>query len=300
VRPSTEEALVFFDFSLLRPRLLALLAATALSISLAACGDDDDEGGEGEAQTLRITVADKGKGQSTLEAPTSAEPGPVEITLENRGKRLHDAQLFRVAGGQTAAQTIGALGRALQAGAPLPDWLTYAGGVQATEAGASQTVTQALEPGTYYIGDIEGTSGPPEPSTVPKIVVSGEAADSELPESESTVRAFEYGFEAQGLTAGRNQVLFENAGAEPHHLEAFPLLAGRTIEDVKAFVKTEKGKPPVDFEQETVTTILEGGTSQLVTLDLEPGRYALLCFVSDRQGGPPHAVKGMVSEGEVE
>ena len=281
-------------------RILVLLLGLG-ALGPAACGDDDDDGGgEGEAQALRITVADKGKGQSTLVAPTSAEPGLVEITLENRGKRLHDAQLFRVAGGQTAAETIGALGRVLQAGAPLPDWLTYAGGVQATEAGASQTVTQALDPGTYYIGDIEGTSGPPEPSTVPQIVVSGEAGDSELPESESTVRAFEYGFEAEGLTAGRNQVLFENTGGEPHHLEAFPLLEGSTIADVKAFVKTEKGKPPVNLDQETVTTILEGGTSQLVTLDLEPGRYALLCFISDRQGGPPHAVKGMVSEANVE
>jgi hypothetical protein len=280
-------------------RILAVLLALG-ALGLAACGDDDDDGGgEGEAQALRITVADKGKGQSTLEAPTSANAGLVDITLENRGKRLHDAQLFRVAGGQTAAETIGALGQALQAGAPLPDWLTYAGGVQATEAGASQTVTQALEPGTYYVGDIEGTSGPPEPSTVPKIVVSGEAGDSELPESESTVRAFEYGFEAEGLTAGRNQVLFENTGGEPHHLEAFPLLAGSTIEDVRAFVKTEKGKPPVNFDQPTVTTILEGGTSQLVTLDMDPGKYALLCFVSDRQGGPPHAVKGMVSQAEV-
>jgi hypothetical protein len=135
---------------------------------------------------------------------------------------------------------------------------------------------------------------------VPKIVVSGEASDSELPESESTVRAFEYGFEAESLKPGRNQVLFENDGDEPHHVEAFPLLAGSTIEDVKAFVKTEKGKPPVNFDQATVTTILEGGTSQLVTLDMEPGKYALLCFVSDRQGGPPHAVKGMVSPASVE
>jgi hypothetical protein len=46
--------------------------------------------------------------------------------------------------------------------------------------------------------------------------------------------------------------------------------------------------------------VIEGGESQLVTADLEPGRYALLCFISDRQGGPPHAVKGMVDELEIE
>jgi hypothetical protein len=283
------------------PSLLALLVAAA---ALAAgCGDDDDDGEDGggaEAQALAITVADKGKNQSTLKAPTSADAGLVEITLENRGKRLHDAQLFRVAGGQTAAETLAALGKSLQAGAPLPGWLTYAGGVQATKGGGSETVTQALEAGTYYVGDIEGTSGPPNPSTVPRIVVSGEVGDAELPETDATASAFEYGFEAEGLKSGKNLVLFENSGDEPHHLEAFPLLPGRTIEDVKAFVKTEKGKPPVNFNQEVVTTILEGGTSQLVNLELEPGKYALLCFISDREGGPPHAVKGMVSEANVE
>jgi hypothetical protein len=289
--------LVFID--LLRPRLLALLAATALSISLVACGDDDEDGEGAEAQQLTITVNDKGKGQSTLRAPDTAQAGVVEMTLQNRGKRPHDAQLFRVAGGQTAAQTIAALGRALEGGAALPGWLTYAGGVRPTEAGGSQTATQVLEPGTYYVGDVEGTSGPPDPKAVPKIVVSGELGDAELPEADATVTAVDYDFRAEGLEAGENTILFENAGAQPHHLEAFPILEGKTIEDVEEFAKTEKGKPPVDFEGEAGTTVLEGGTSQLVTLDLKQGDYALLCFISDRQGGPPHVAKGMIAEAQV-
>jgi hypothetical protein len=37
----------------------------------------------------------------------------------------------------------------------------------------------------------------------------------------------------------------------------------------------------------------------VLTLDLKPGRYALLCVVPDRRGGPPHALKGMISEAVV-
>ena len=37
-----------------------------------------------------------------------------------------------------------------------------------------------------------------------------------------------------------------------------------------------------------------------ITLDLKPGRYAFYCFVSDREGGKPHALKGMVEEFKVE
>ena len=46
--------------------------------------------------------------------------------------------------------------------------------------------------------------------------------------------------------------------------------------------------------------MLEGGTSQVVTANLEPGKYAFFCFISDKAGGPPHVVKGMVSEVNVE
>lgn len=36
---------------------------------------------------------------------------------------------------------------------------------------------------------------------------------------------------------------------------------------------------------------------QITELDLaRKGKYALLCFVSDRKGGPPHVAKGMVAE----
>ncbi len=45
---------------------------------------------------------------------------------------------------------------------------------------------------------------------------------------------------------------------------------------------------------------MDGGRAELVTANLEPGSYAFFCFVSDKQtGGPPHVVKGMVSEVEV-
>jgi hypothetical protein len=43
--------------------------------------------------------------------------------------------------------------------------------------------------------------------------------------------------------------------------------------------------------------VAEGGLKQVVELELpKAGKYALICFVADRRGGPPHAAKGMVSE----
>lgn len=48
------------------------------------------------------------------------------------------------------------------------------------------------------------------------------------------------------------------------------------------------------------TTVLDGGAKQVTQLELaKPGKYALLCFIQDRAGGPPHIAKGMIAEVDV-
>ena len=55
--------------------------------------------------------------------------------------------------------------------------------------------------------------------------------------------------------------------------------------------------PPLDFAHVAYTARIDGGSKQITELDLDkPGKYALLCFVSDRKGGPPHVAQGMVAE----
>lgn len=278
------------------PSLLVALLSTAALIT--ACGDDDDGGGGGsDAQQLTFVIGEKG-GKPSIEAPESAEAGIAEITLQNDGEQEHSLDLIRAEGDHSAAEVVRALGGAFE-GKPIPDWFHAAGGAPTAKTGASETVTQELKPGTYFVFDTTGSEGPPGPADVPSFEVTGEVADAELPEADATVKAFEYGFEAEGLTAGETTILFENAGAQPHHLLAAPIAKGKTFADVEAFLENEQGPPPVDEENEVGTAVLDGGESQVVTLDLKPGNYALLCFISDREGGPPHAFKGMVVEAEV-
>ncbi len=83
---------------------------------------------------------------------------------------------------------------------------------------------------------------------------------------------------------------------------AFPYNKGTTLADVKKAFKEQgepSGPPPLDFENITGTAVLEGGTKQVAELELKRGKYALVCFVSDRKGGPPHVAKGMVVEATV-
>lgn len=276
--------------SSLTSRFPTVFAIAGLAVALlAGCGDED-------AQTLAFTLSGDGKA-SKFSGPTSAEPGLAEITLRNDGGQEGDLQLIRIEGDRSAQEIANALGDAVQ-GKPLPDWFFAAGGTGLTAPGESQTVKQVLMPGTYYAFNTE-SNGPPDPKSALVLDVEGEASDDQV-EADATISAFEYGFEGEGLTSGSTEIAFENSGTQPHHIVYAPLSGDATAADVNRFLKTEKGKPPFEDKDVHSTAAVEGGESQLVTLDLKPGRYVLLCFISDRQGGPPHAFKGMVEEVEVE
>lgn len=281
-------------------RLALSVAAVAAAVAAAGCGGDDEEAAEEpaaqEPQQISIGVSEQGD-QATLEAPGSVEAGLAEITLENSGEGPHDAQLIRTEGDHSAEETVEAVLGA-QRGEPLPEWLFAGGGVGTTPPGETRSATQTLEPGTYYVLDTEGRGQPSDP---PAMEVTGEAADASVPaDAPATVTASEYAFETQGLSPDAAEVTFENAGEQPHHIVAAPLEQGATIEDVEAFAREESGPPPVDLERTISTAVVEGGDTQVVDLEFEQGNYALLCFISDREGGPPHVAQGMIAEAEVE
>jgi plastocyanin len=275
---------------------LALAGAATLglaTVGLAACGGDD-----GGTQTVTLTATGSGK-DVTIEAPDSADPGLAEITLDNGTDEPVDAQLLRVEGEHTPAEVIQAFAATFD-GKPIADWLYAGGGVGTVGPNATSTVTEDLEPGTYYVVNTEA-GGRPDPSTLPAFEVAGEASEDELPGTDVTVRAVDYGFEATGLASGENEITFENAGAQPHHILAAPVVPGTTVKSATAFLLSGEGQPVVQEEGSDGTAVIEGGDSQNATLTLqEPGEYVLYCFISDRQGGPPHVVKGMVDKVTVE
>lgn len=266
-----------------------LCAALALIVvALAACGEESD-------QELAFELTGSGK-SAKFTAPESADAGKVEISFTNGSDTPSDMQLIRVQGDRTPEEVVEGLGKASQ-GKPFPDWFFAGGGAATLRPGKSATVTQVLAPGTYYA--LSTARGGPDPGSLASVEVSGDESDEEL-EADATVTASEYQFEADGLKAGENEIDFRNAGAQPHHLLISKLIGDATAEDVEKAIKSNGGRPPIEERGGFATAVVEGGESQLVDFDLKPGRYALYCFISDRQGGPPHALKGMVDEVEVE
>lgn len=281
-------------------RFPALLAASMLCLVPAACGSDDDSADSGSkeaAETTAVTfeATEPSKGKVVFDGPQTVPAGLTEITLKNSGKGLHDAQIFRVEGDRTADEVLSKVIDP-EGDAPLPDWIVGGGGVGGVAPGKSATVTEVLEPGTHYV--LDGAQG-----GIVKLEVTGESTTAQLPETEAKVAARDYGFEASGIEPGANRVKFENIGKQPHHVVAMPLVEGSTIADAKKFLTSKsepQGPPPVDFEKGVSTAVIDGGQAQVAELDFQKGKYALVCFIVNRGGSPPHAVLGMVDEIDVQ
>jgi hypothetical protein len=278
-------------------RSAAVLAIAAVGgVVLASCGGDDDDAAS-DPNSLQVT-ASGGKADMSFEVDVAELPaGATEIELVNDSKVEIDGQLIYTADEHSDDEVIAEYGKAQQ-GEPFAEWFEAGGGPGATPPGESSTVTQELQTGNYYV---VGSSGGPPTTPLARIELTDDG-DAELPEADETVEAADYSFSGE-LTAGPNSLLLENNGEEWHHFLAARLLDGSTIEDARKFFETEEGPPPFELganqSGEVQSTVLEGGASQIVNADLVAGTYAFYCFVSDKEGGPPHVVEGMVSEVEV-
>jgi len=279
-------------------RALPTAVMVGAALAVAGCGDDEDskESSDAPAGPASLMIEATGSGKNLkLSAPKTAEAGLTKITLKNGTDKPRTLQLIRVDEGHTAQEGLKAGNAWGSDGKPLPAWAHAAGGVTPTEPGASGSSTQQLPPGKYAAVDLDA-----EPPPTAFFEVTGEPSDAQLPAPAARIDATEYAFTASGLKAGKQQVLIDNKGAEPHFVAATPIKDGKTLADVKKFLRTEKGEPPIDEKSGTATPVLDGKESQVVDLELKAGNYALLCFVPDRKGGPPHVVKGMISDATVE
>ncbi len=235
--------------------------------------------------TLTITVAGD-TSKPRYRAPRTVRGGLVEIRLRNDSDVPHKAQLWRITGGHTVKQ-------ALRIRHPQPDWLRTAGGVSFTAPRSTSRSLQALPAGRYYVASTLDA-----PGTVAAFTVTAPDGAPQPPRAPARIEAIDYSFRVSGLRAGRNSVDFDNTGAAPHHAFLVPMRAGATLAEVKRFFNTTSstGPPPVDAEGTRETVVLEGGARQVTELDLDAARYALICIVRSREGGPRHIELGMINE----
>ena len=214
--------------------------------------------------------------------------------LDNRFRAEANLQLVRVTGKHSTDEVLDGVKKA-RAEEPVPAWFFVTGGVGEVQPGKSAQVEQVLAPGSYFALDTEG-EGPPAHKVVVSFEVTGKPSGEELSAADGKVTATEYSFKTTGLHAGPGEILFENAGKEPHNLIVSEVLKGNDVKDVERYFNSGGGLAPLSSEIHRVTAVIEGGESQVVPFDFKAGTYVFMCFVSDRKGGKQHALKGMIDE----
>jgi len=107
-----------------------------------------------------------------------------------------------------------------------------------------------------------------------------------------TVVARDFAFQVQDeVPAGLVTFQLQNRGASLHHMAIMKLDEGKTLQDLFAAFQAG-GAPPAWAHDMGGPNAADPGSDANATLMLEPGSYALLCFV-DIPDHVPHLMKGM-------
>lgn len=293
-----------------------LVAVAAL---LAACGDDDSTTSAGsgtattaakaenasvEAPTYTITTHED-SGKYSFDVPASMKGGVVHLVLDNStGKEAHDFQLAIASPGHTLDEALKQVGSDT---VPLEDWMKAAGGVGSAPPGQKAEATIDLPAGTYWYFctmSNEKTGASHALNGMAGTLTLTGSSGADMPKADSTIAASEFKFDASGLHAGANAVEWRNDGQQLHMAILAPMAPGATIDQIKAAMAAgpngPSGPPPFDMEKSVELAVIGHGQSEVVPLQLEAGKYVMLCFMPNYgTAGPPHAAMGMVQEVDI-
>lgn len=277
-----------------------LLAAAAL---LVGC-DAEDEAGRSRALSDSPTEVTLVATDYAFDSPDTLASGWTTFRLANRGGQPHMAQLVRLSPGTSVDEYLAAYARAFRTAGTRPESGRRLGGPTVAAPGATTNATVYLEPGQYVWMCLFNL-----PDGVPHVVGHGMAApfvvqgaDSTRarrePEPDVVIRMTDYRFDVSGpLLSGRQVIRVENVGVESHEVSMMKLAAGKTIEDLKAWISRPTGALPTEsggIEGGGVTSLARGATAYF-EIDLTPGEYVLLCFVT-APDGRPHIDHGMIQQ----
>lgn len=122
---------------------------------------------------------------------------------------------------------------------------------------------------------------------------AGQAALAHAPHV-LTVIAGDYSFDAPAeAPAGLTAIRLVNRGPSLHHIQLMRLEEGKTLADFLAALKG--GHPPTWAVPAGGPAPPEVGDTSTTIEALQPGNYALVCFIPARDG-MPHVMKGMSRE----
>jgi len=247
-------------------------------------------------------------------APPVVTGGVVNLTFQNAGKERHEALIVKV-GDTPKDRVIADLDTFVKTpGQPIAPYLGFNGGVGTLNKGAEAKTSLTLPAGRYAIvctlTDLDSVPGKlvPQGAIAPPLYTKGMYTPltvkgddgASLPPGDGTLVATDYAFKLSPFTAGPHTYVFRNESpAQPHFAAIGEFPAGVDAEDgrkaLEALFGATPGTPPPEGTPQPVDVAfaepLDPHSGATFQVTLEAGRtYSVTCFLSDRQGGQPHAV----------
>jgi len=126
------------------------------------------------------------------------------------------------------------------------------------------------------------------------------ASDAAAVPQEVAITATDFGFElpATPVHAGLTTITLVNQGSEVHHASLIRLDDGKTMTDLMAALQAAGPLPSWAVAVGGPNAAPPAGEAN-ATLVLEPGSYAVACFIPSPDG-VPHIAKGMITGMEVQ
>lgn len=280
-------------------RLVALVAL----VTIGACSAKDEPKTATVDSTGAVAVAATGPNVVNItatdykfDAPAEVPAGMTTFTMANNGKEMHQTALIRLDSGKTMDDMMAGM-KAMKPGQPMPGWIIDAGGPNAAAPTMSSSLTMNLKPGNYvlacFIPDAKGVPHIMKGMAKALTVTPNATANTTEPASDITVTLSDYKFAfSTPLTSGKHTLKVETAPGQSHEFTFFQLSPGKTPADLTKYVETGMKGPPPGMPLGGVTA-LASGMPVFYSVDLKPGDYAIVCFLSDAKDGKPHYTHGM-------
>lgn len=232
------------------------------------------------------------KSADGIDFPAEMTEGITEITFTNDTEAPFGPLLGRLNEGVTPDDFFASLEGGPMAALQL---LTLLGGVEAAPE-STATVIYDLKPGTHVLLEM-GEIPVIEVFTVVEADENAEVV--EAPEADVEVTLIDFAFALPTkIEAGEQLWLVENLGEQWHEMGIFPVEEGLSKAEYTALIHemAEMSGPEAAAASPAAFWVPMGqGERAWTSIDLEPGTYAVICFLPDlmSEEGTPHAHRGM-------
>ena len=303
-----------------RPAVYLVLLVMLLGLASPAIAQDATPAGSSVFQELGLTDLPVTATDEGLTMAAEVPAGQYRLVFTNDGSAQAYLELYKLDDGMTVESLVAAFEEVAESDAPPAFFydLVINGGATAVAGGTGEVVLD-LDAGNWVFNYFFFDESTGEDVNIPTAVtVTGEAPTPIEVPADVTVEMFEMDFAITGDIQPGSQIWeVTNTGEQPHFLIISRYPEPFDEADVMALLESqfappatpEAGASPVAspvaglnfelFADLVDTPVISTGRTNWYAIDLTPGHYVALCFITDPETGAPHAMLGMIETFEI-